>query len=36
MPGAFGAGEGPGVVIEAKDKLGEGLIFFPGHFAVVA
>ena len=34
--GAFGAGEGPGVVVEAKDELGEGLVFLAGHFAVVA
>ena len=32
----IGASKGPGVVVEAEDELGEGLVFLTEHFAVVA
>jgi len=34
--GAFGAVEGPGVIVEAKDKSAEGFVVVVSHLAVVA
>jgi hypothetical protein len=36
VEGAFCVVEGPGVVVEAKDKSGERYVDLTGHFAVVA
>ncbi len=32
---AFGASNGPRIVVNSKDQQGEGLVKFTGHFAVV-